>query len=60
MFYSMRTHMAGSGSMLKAIIKGVKPLEKVLKHWERQRKTKFPKLRSSTVWHRPMQSQGAR
>lgn len=52
--------MAGSGSMLKAIIKGVKPLEKVLKHWERQRKTKFPKLRSSTVWHRPMQSQGAR
>lgn len=60
MFYSMRTHMAGSGSMLKAIIKSVKPIEKVLKDWERQRKTKFPKLCPSTVWHRPMRCQGAR
>lgn len=44
MFYSTRTRMAGSGAMLKVVIKSVKPIEKVLKDWEGQRETKFPKL----------------
>lgn len=44
MFYSMRIHTAGSGAMLKVVIKSVKPIEKLLKDWEGQRETKFPKL----------------
>lgn len=50
--------MAGSGAMLKVVIKTVKPIEKVLKDCGGQKETKFPKLCPSTSWHRPTQCRG--
>jgi len=36
--------MVGSGAMLKAVIMSMQPNEKVLKDWEGERETEFPKV----------------